>query len=144
MSQGGIRLSGGWAWVLAATVAVAAGGVWASNDRTTIDDFFNLGTQPFGLVDPIMTSQDCTQWEMTGKSAPVLMAGDTLAFVGHPGGDFDGNMTVDLVDYTRFPNCHAGPNVPVSVVCEAFDCDDDGDVDMHDHRSFQLAFDGGP
>ncbi len=79
------------------------------------------------------------QWVATGKSPPVPMASEALAVTDHPGGDYDGSGSVDLADYAAFPACMYGPNVPVAGACAAFDCDDDGDVDVDDYGTFQLA-----
>jgi hypothetical protein len=61
-------------------------------------------------------------------------------------GDFDGNGTVDLADYTFFVRCLAGPGVspwptpPVTVwTCRrAFDLDEDDDIDLRDFARFAL------
>jgi hypothetical protein len=79
------------------------------------------------------------QWVMHGKSAPVEMSNGTLNFTYHPGGDYDGNLDVDLADYAQFPGCLAGPDVAAAPGCEPFDCDADGDVDLDDFKGFQMA-----
>lgn len=78
-------------------------------------------------------------WLATGKSPPVDMATETLALTAHDGGDYDGNGTVDLVDYAAFPGCMLGPEQAVAGACLAFDCDADGDVDLDDFSAFQIA-----
>ncbi len=65
-------------------------------------------------------------------------------------GDFNGNGIVELDDFKALANCLAGHNLPpISAVpacvtmCEdAFDKDDDGDVDLADFGVFQVAFTG--
>jgi hypothetical protein len=65
-------------------------------------------------------------------------------------GDFDGDGTVSLDDFAGLIDCLAGPETaptPAQSTCadwclEAFDFDDDLDVDLNDVRAFQAAFDG--
>ncbi len=85
------------------------------------------------------------QWEMTGKSPPVLMA-EGVFVVETPiaDGDFDGNEQVDLGDGREFVACALGPATPIeSDDCRrSFDYDDDGDLDLRDFR--ELLLDYGP
>lgn len=65
-------------------------------------------------------------------------------------GDFNGDGSVDLDDFAGLIDCLAGPNtapIPAESTCadwclEAFDFDDDLDVDLDDVGAFQAAFDG--
>ena len=65
-------------------------------------------------------------------------------------GDYDGNGSVDLVDFAALCAGLAGPEVlppPPSPDCgvayeDAFDFDTDGDVDLRDLAEFILVFDG--
>lgn len=75
----------------------------------------------------------------------LLFCADFRSRAPYPG-DFDGNGTVDLADYTFFVRCLAGPGVspcptpPVTVwTCRrAFDLDVDDDVDLRDFARFAL------
>ena len=66
-------------------------------------------------------------------------------------GDFDNNAAVDLIDHDALAECLAGPNQtpapsdPLITTCEvdcinAFDFDDDLDVDMEDYAQFMVVF----
>ncbi len=68
-------------------------------------------------------------------------------------GDFDTDGTVDLTDFQAFAHCYAGPDVrpmpddPAITDCEvechnAFDFDDDLDVDLLDFADLQVQFGG--
>ncbi|MCP4589582.1 MAG: right-handed parallel beta-helix repeat-containing protein, partial [bacterium] len=64
-------------------------------------------------------------------------------------GDFDDDTRVNLDDYPDFADCLAGPGTAPSPTLptttqrclDVFDFDEDGDVDLMDHRGFQSAFD---
>jgi hypothetical protein len=66
------------------------------------------------------------------------------------GGDFDLSGVVDLADYAALADCWAGPGTtpdPAAAGCaptclQAFDADDDNDVDIADFTVFQRAFGG--
>jgi photosystem II stability/assembly factor-like uncharacterized protein len=62
-------------------------------------------------------------------------------------GDFNGDQLVDLADAAAFADCLTGPGTPPpasTMAClGAFDGDSDGDVDLQDAATFQIAF-GGP
>ena len=70
----------------------------------------------------------------------------SLTVLGLPG-DYDGNYTVDLNDYTFFAECLFGPGVlpspaqpPTVAAClGTFDFNEDTDVDLQDYQAFQLA-----
>ncbi len=83
------------------------------------------------------------QWVLTGMSAPIDMATQVIALAPHAGGDYDGSGGVDLLDYAEFPGCEDGPDVLVGVLCEPFDCDDDGDVDLYDFAGMGLSLSAG-
>ncbi len=75
------------------------------------------------------------QWELTGKSPPVLMATATIDLAPFANGDADDNGTVNLDDYAAFLACESNPIGPS---CEAFDFDDDTDVDLVDFGELQI------
>lgn len=77
------------------------------------------------------------QWELTGKSPPVLMATAFINIDSFATGDSNSDGTVDLADYTAFVDCE-GENVPVN--CQPFDFDADTDVDLIDFGEFQIDF----
>ena len=54
------------------------------------------------------------------------------------GGAPDGD--VDLTDYGCFAGCLTGPGGGLLANCEAFDFDNDTDVDLGDFAEFQQAF----
>ncbi len=83
------------------------------------------------------------QWELTGKSAPVLMRERTL-FGLNPGmvGDADCDGAVNLTDHHLLTGCLTGPRRRLNLGCEALDADLDGDVDLDDFRVYQSWFDG--
>ena len=80
------------------------------------------------------------QWELTGKSPPVLMQELTL-FGLSPGlfGDVDCNETVDLHDYRLVGDCVSGVDRTLSLGCEGIDADGDADVDLLDVAALQRA-----
>jgi hypothetical protein len=82
------------------------------------------------------------QWELTGKSPPVLMRQRAVAGFS-PGafGDADCNHRVNLADLRLLSDCMTGPTRRLNLGCEAFDADLDGDVDLADFAAFQLVFD---
>ena len=83
------------------------------------------------------------QWELTGKSPPVLMGQRIIAGLsGSQFGDSDCNGSVDLTDYARLEECATGPGRPVVLGCEIMDTDLDGDVDLRDLAAYQRAFTG--
>jgi hypothetical protein len=81
------------------------------------------------------------QWELTGKSPPVLMQEEML-FGLAPGvlGDVDCNGIVDLNDFRAVAGCVGGADRVVSLGCEGVDFDADGDVDLVDVAALQRAF----
>ena len=66
--------------------------------------------------------------------------------------DFSGDSYVELDDYVGFAECMGGPEEPpvppldacVTMCLEAFDEDDDGDVDLRDFMAFEAALTAGP
>ena len=66
--------------------------------------------------------------------------------VMEPGpGDFELDCDVDADDYAHWPGCTTGPHGgPYPAVCEPFDVDFDGDVDLWDFGEFQCVFGGAP
>jgi len=83
------------------------------------------------------------QWELTGKSPPVLMAEATLPIALFPTGDVNGNGGVDLGDFTMFRACHTEPaGGAIGVECRGLDYDVDDDVDLRDFAEFQLGLGG--
>jgi hypothetical protein len=81
------------------------------------------------------------QWELTGKSAPVLMHEVTVTSLT-PGVFADvncsGSFTV-VGDYVDRAACFTGPSVHLSLGCEAFDSNLDHDVDLSDFAALQRA-----
>jgi uncharacterized lipoprotein YddW (UPF0748 family) len=64
-----------------------------------------------------------------------------LVLSGFAFGDADGNGVVDLDDFAALPDCLGGPGGDLpGEECEAFDFDDDRDVDLADVARFQQAF----
>lgn len=83
------------------------------------------------------------QWELTGKSTPVLMHEVTILDLNSGGfADADCNGTVDLTDFPAPGYCLSGVGRRFHLGCEAMDADTDGDVDLADFRAFQNAFTG--
>ncbi len=81
------------------------------------------------------------QWELTGKSPPVLMASETVTLGPFATGDADGDGDVDLDDFSDYSRCAGGPNEPfVDPDCVHFDFDADADVDGQDFGAFQTRF----
>lgn len=82
------------------------------------------------------------QWELTGKSPPVLMNERVVA--GLTAGDFadsDCNGLINLDDLRLLSECVSGPYRTLNLGCEAFDNDLDGDIDLGDVSEFQRVFD---
>ncbi|NOT02929.1 MAG: hypothetical protein HOP29_20205 [Phycisphaerales bacterium] len=78
------------------------------------------------------------QWEMTGKSPPVLMATHTIAIQLFADGDYNGDTFIDLYDYAGYWNCPSGPGQPYPAPdCAALDFDADGDLDLPDFGEWQ-------
>lgn len=56
-------------------------------------------------------------------------------------GDFDGNGTVDMIDYDRFAACFTGPGGgPIGPECAAGDFDGDDDIDCDDWQMFKVVW----
>ena len=75
------------------------------------------------------------QWELTGKSPPVLMAVASVALQAPPRRDAHGKGMVDLGDWCYFVWCSAHPGFG----CAEVDADSDGDLDLHDAAEMQLG-----
>jgi hypothetical protein len=79
------------------------------------------------------------QWELTGKSPPVLMRQRTIQeLTAGAIGDADCDDLVTLQDYALLDGCVTGPGQRLTLSCEALDVDLDGDVDVQDFGSFQI------
>lgn len=81
-----------------------------------------------------------------GSSVAEYTSSDAirLRLVGYALCDANGDGVVDALDYTLWLNCGlTGPNAgPTSGDCEAFDCDDDLDLDLRDLAELQRRFGG--
>jgi hypothetical protein len=81
------------------------------------------------------------QWELTGKSPPVLMRQATiLDLTAGVFADADCNGTVDLNDHAALYDCLSGPGQRVTLGCEALDADLDGETDLRDVAALQQDF----
>lgn len=81
------------------------------------------------------------QWELTGKSPPVLMQREFVVNL-QPGGwgDADCSGGVDLEDHAALQGCLTGPGVSLRLGCESLDADLDGDIDLDDFAEFETLF----
>jgi hypothetical protein len=60
-------------------------------------------------------------------------------------GDYDRSGQVDLDDYDWYLDCVSGPGAPADPEClDAFDADEDLDIDFDDFAELQSAVAGGP
>lgn len=59
-----------------------------------------------------------------------------------PSGDVECDADLDLLDYTVFETCFAGPEVILEGLCLTFDFNGDGDVDLEDVAQFANGFTG--
>lgn len=83
------------------------------------------------------------QWELTGKSPPVLMLTQTIELDPFADGDVNADGQVDLDDYAWFVDCETVPGESYDDPgCESVDFDADLDVDLFDFGEFQLRFGG--
>lgn len=82
------------------------------------------------------------QWELTGKSPPVLMATASSALASFVIGDVNADNRVNLEDYAVYANpCAANPGeASLYTDCAQLDFDADGDVDLFDFGDLQLNF----
>ncbi len=81
--------------------------------------------------------------DTAGSGAGEYTSADAVKLVlsGYALGDADGDGDVDAGDFAGLPGCVSGPaGDPVGVDCEAYDFDDDTDVDLPDVAEFQRAF----
>lgn len=69
--------------------------------------------------------------------------GVALVLEAHAGADLDFDADVDLMDFSLFQLCFAGPNNPPALNCTTdADLDNDADVDLNDFGLFQACFNG--
>jgi len=81
------------------------------------------------------------QWELTGKSPPVLMAEATIgALTGGVVFDSDCDGGIDSADYASFSSCMDGAGTTLRLGCEMHDADHDGDVDLRDAAECQVLY----
>ncbi len=81
------------------------------------------------------------QWELTGKSPPVMMASSTIDIQSFADGDANFSGMVDLLDYLWWDRCQTGPDAPYKLpICATLDFDADGDVDLFDYAEFIYLF----
>jgi hypothetical protein len=111
-------------------------------------DAFTFGAVP---IDGVNSMND---GGIVAANSPTNYAGETGSVdAGQPPvpGDFDGDGDVDSDDYVNYDDCSAGPDAsPAPVIPDAtesdclnaFDQDDDNDIDLQDFAAFQLGFTG--
>jgi hypothetical protein len=81
------------------------------------------------------------QWELTGKSPPVLMGTVSTAIGAFATGDYDEDGSVTLGDFGAFFGCDSGDGGGLpGPDCAVFDFDADGDADLLDFGDFQAVF----
>jgi hypothetical protein len=82
------------------------------------------------------------QWQLTGMSAPVLMATATVSLEPFADGDYNGDSKVNLTDYATLRwTCATAPGITYTYSpCATFDFDEDGDIDLRDVGEIQLGF----
>ena len=77
---------------------------------------------------------------------PLIGGGFELTggfWIGQAPGDCNWDGGVNLIDFSDFEACLAGPDAePGGTPCPCFDRDGDGDVDLADFARFQQAFTG--
>ncbi len=90
-------------------------------------------------------SDSCDIEEGTSKDCNDNIAPDECESIS--GGDFDGDGDVNLNDYISFEQCLGGPDAPpgglpecVGLCLDAFDEDNDTDIDLHDGGAFTRNF----
>jgi len=86
-------------------------------------------------------------WELTDMSPPTKMYQMLIEdLTSGEAGDSDCDRDEDLADFAGLANCFTGPAASeaslVRLGCEAFDLDDDGDVDLDDHADLVVTLDG--
>jgi hypothetical protein len=147
--------AGGFAWhTMVITVDTAVG-----KANFTVDGFSigtvdtNVGTAVTlsGAVQLLYSDIFTSITNNTALSFGVVDNFMVLRNLASPGtdGDWENDGDVDLVDYTRFSDCFAGPGATANPksgpgcrrVCDSvFDDDADGDVDLRDFGAFLNAF----
>lgn len=81
------------------------------------------------------------QWELTGKSPPVLMSQRVaVGLVGGAFADADCDDRISLADWRLLSDCVTGPGQTLHLGCEPLDADLDGDVDLEDVAAYQRVF----
>ncbi len=82
------------------------------------------------------------QWQLTGMSAPVLVATATVPLDPFADGDYNGDWKVNLMDYAILHwSCATAPGIIYTYSpCATFDFDEDGDIDLRDVGEIQLSF----
>jgi len=81
------------------------------------------------------------QWELTGKSPPVLMQEATMMGLWENAPfDADCDGIVALPDQASLTACLTGAAQTLSLGCEVHDIDRDGDIDLKDAAEFQNAY----
>lgn len=81
----------------------------------------------------------------TASAAGEYTSSDAVKLVlsGYALGDADGDDVVGVADFAAAAGCLAGPGGgPVGTPCEAFDFDDDTDVDLNDWARLQTVYTG--
>ncbi len=78
------------------------------------------------------------QWMLTGRSAPIAMAGSFVQLLPFADGDGNADGAVDDFDFALFADCVTGPDaVAVPTGCTPFDLDGDTDIDFADFAALQ-------
>lgn len=87
------------------------------------------------------------EYQFASDQSWLLVGGQAFQSGSFPIADANSDGFVDLVDYSIFEDCFAGPDLSpqpspplTTAACtNAFDLDNDGDVDLFDARDFQRA-----
>ena len=109
----------------------SGGGAWVSLGRW-------IFAQDSPASNIILTNLGSDALEYTSSDAVKLV------LRGYALGDANGDGLVDGNDFNALPDCFTGPDRELfEPVCEAFDFDDDLDIDISDLAEFQQSFTGG-